>query len=263
VTPLILLVLVGLWIVVLAPAALKRLFDRRPTASIESFHQSLDLLQRTGPKIVPAAYRLQTANSGTGLAPCESGFPAVSSMPGRPNLVLLPPVDDDIRILGPVGATSTRPEAVEPDAPEYQYEYDHQWAESDMAYGEPRPVRRPGPDVLRRHRTRVRRRNLIGLLTVNLVVTAPLGALGGLHLLWIVTALSGVALAGFLGLVAYARALSAQDRRFDNLRVGRHSPRAIRAFEAAREQPVLSRGIAVQYTFDDFDSEVVRAAVAR
>jgi hypothetical protein len=248
---LILLILVGLWIVVLAPSAIKRLFDRRPTASIESFHQRLDLLQRTGPKIVSPAYRLQTAHSGTGLAPCESGFPAVSSMPGRPNLVLLPPVDDE-----------AVPEIVASFGPEG---YEEEWVES---YEEYPPVaaeaRRRGPDPFQRHRTRVRRRNVLALLAVNLLVTAPLGAMAGLHLLWIVTGISGLALAAYLSLVAYAKALTAQERRFGSLeRAGSSTSADSLDVYGDDEQPVLSRGIAVRYQFDDFEMDSLPVVIAR
>ena len=194
------LILVALWIVVLAPTLLKRYVDNKSTGSIDSFHQSLHLLERAGPKIVPPAYRLETAQSSIGVAVGQTGFPAVSSRPGRPNLVLLQPVADpessDDEILDDAGSHYRRlPPADDPTPPE---------APSTLA-----------ATFERDHRRQVQRRRrdvLIGL-TGTLVVSLLLGIVPALHGLWIVSILAGIGLAGFAGLAVYAQLLETERRR--------------------------------------------------
>ena len=78
----ILLILVVLWIVVLAPAFVKKYLERRSTVSIDSFHERLHLLERTGPKLVAAAYRLETAAvAAPGWPSGSRGFPPSPAVP--------------------------------------------------------------------------------------------------------------------------------------------------------------------------------------
>lgn len=53
------LVLVVVWIVVLTPRLVRHFREGRSKYSIESFHEQLHLLERTGPKLVKPAYRLE------------------------------------------------------------------------------------------------------------------------------------------------------------------------------------------------------------
>ncbi len=53
------LVLVLLWVAVLTPRVIRRFREGSSNSSIESFHQQLHLLERTGPKLVQPAYRLE------------------------------------------------------------------------------------------------------------------------------------------------------------------------------------------------------------
>lgn len=87
----ILLILAAVWIVVLAPSAIRRLTGRRGSTSIDTFHHELRLLKRSGPKLIAPAFRLETAFAGGTMARSSSGLPAVSSMPGRPSLVIIEP----------------------------------------------------------------------------------------------------------------------------------------------------------------------------
>ncbi len=217
------LILVALWLVLLAPAFVKKHLENRSTVSIDSFHRSLHLLERTGPKLVAPAYRLETAHATTGVAPGQSGLPAVSSMPGRPNLVLLQPVGDDpaatddvvvddaagrhyLRVppqlvaapdpslsgLSSAGLSSAGPSAVGPS-------------------GAP-PTLAARSGEYRTEQARRRRRDILLALGGTVVLTAPLGAVHGLHLLWVVTILAGIALAAYVGLAAYAQALDGTHR---------------------------------------------------
>jgi hypothetical protein len=178
----ILLILVVLWLVVLAPSIWKRYTERRTGESINSFHQGLHLLERTGPKLVAPAFRLETAHAETGLAPGQSGFPAISSIPGRPKLVLLRPTD--------AGA-----EMVAARQPLYA---DARAASAARARTE---------QAARRRAARRRRRDILAVLAVTLVFSASLGFVHSLRLLWVVAALCAVALGGFILLAAYAQSL--------------------------------------------------------
>ena len=57
----VLLILVVVWAAVLVPSLLRRRFDRRSGDSIGEFHQHLRVLRRTGPAVVPPAFRLTTS----------------------------------------------------------------------------------------------------------------------------------------------------------------------------------------------------------
>jgi hypothetical protein len=200
----ILLILVVLWIVVLAPAFVKKYLERRSTVSIDSFHERLHLLERTGPKLVAAAYRLETAQSSTGMAVGQSGFPAVSSRPGRPNLVLLQAVGD--------GETGTDDEVVDQVSGEHYRRLPPQIVADPPTCLIPESRRAHGLDDRHRRQARRRRRDLVLGLSVSLAVTALLGLVPALHGLWVLTLLSTLGLAGYVGLAAYAQLLEA-DRR--------------------------------------------------
>lgn len=195
----IVLILVALWAVVLTPALLKKWLDRRSTVSIETFHQQLHLLERAGPKLVDPAYRLETAPSGAGLAVGQSGYPAVSSRPSRPNLVLLKPVSDgDAR----PGGTD---DVVDSSSGEHFRRVGSPLVDDDD------PSRRLAAariEELRRHQAQRRRRDLVLGLASTLVITGLLGL--AVPMFWVLTGLAAVALGGYVGLAAYAQLLEAE-----------------------------------------------------
>lgn len=212
-TVLVLLILVVLWIVVLAPGLVGKFREKRSTGSIDSFHHSLHLLERTGPKIVAPAYRLQTAHSSTGTAPGASGLPAVSSMPGRANLVLLRPVDG-------AGAATGDAEVVDDRGGHYR--------RVPTNGTDPVPtVAAPTGSERRQREARRRRRDILTGLLATFICTGLLGLVHSLQALWIVTVLSGVALAGFVALAAYATALAAQEQQDLRLRRSLGAPRTL------------------------------------
>ncbi len=57
----VLLILGVVWAAVLAPSLLRRRYQHRSDDSIGEFHQHLRVLRRTGPALVPAAFRLSTS----------------------------------------------------------------------------------------------------------------------------------------------------------------------------------------------------------
>ena len=86
--------------------------------------------------------------------------------------------------------------------------------------------RRPAPSGASARRCRRRRDILTGLLAT-FICTGLLGLVHSLQALWIVTVLSGVALAGFVALAAYATALAAQEQQDLRLRRSLGAPRTL------------------------------------
>jgi hypothetical protein len=203
----VLLILAALWIVVLLPGYLKKRQERRSTGSIESFHERLHLLERTGPKLVEPAYRLETANPQA--TPASSGLPTVSSNPGRAKLVLLQPVSGD--------AFDAEDDVVD------DREGTHYRRVAPLEFDTPPlpplpgPERR-GPDPYRRQLAAKRRRDTLAVLVGIFLVTAAAGSLHPLHPLWVLTAISGLALVAYVGLLVYAQSLNAEQRRLEQLR---------------------------------------------
>lgn len=160
-------VLVCVWIAVLTPRVVRYFREDRAEGSIESFHQQLHLLERTGPKLVAPAHTLETAYASS-----ASGAPPVDAPWGRPDLVLV---------------DSLTPSAGPPT--------EHGSWISGRARAD------------RRRRGRRRRRDiLLGLVAVA-VLSGGLGAMRGLHLLWAATGAALVLAAGFVALAAYAQLL--------------------------------------------------------
>jgi hypothetical protein len=211
VTPVILLVLVVLWIVVLAPSVWRKRTERRSSGSIDTFHRQLHLLERTGPKIVAPAYRLQSVGAPTPTVPGQSGYPVVSSAAHRPNLVLLrnDGTRDELATEGtgpaPAGLSVVEAPAV--------------------------PPLEQGHDRYRRRQATRRRRDILCGLLATFVLTALLGLIHSLRLLWILTVLSGLGIVAYVALVSYARSLSAGRRQGAPRRVA--APQPYR-FEPAR-----------------------------
>ncbi len=167
------LVLVVVWVAVLTPRLVRHFREGRSHSSIESFHEQLHLLERTGPKLVEPAYRLEVPATG----------------PSTPGLAL---VESN-------GPTSMTPR---------------------LAHA----LRQKQTLSQSRRRRRRRRDLLLGLLAVA-ACTGGLGEMHALHLLWAITGVSALAIAGYVALVAYAQMLHA-DR--DAVR-----PITVRAPEAA------------------------------
>lgn len=209
----VLLILAVVWILVLAPAGWKKLSSRRSGASIESFHHELRLLKHSGPKLIAPAFRLETAQSAA-VGAARSGYPVVSSMPGRAPLVLVPAGGESA---GPArspaggtlpggslladgwaeagtGAVMPSRRAVPPAAGWEAGRPVERWASTRGAGG--------------RRGARRRRRNILGALAGTVAATGLLGLAPPLHAAWVLTALSVAALACYLGLAAYAANLA-------------------------------------------------------
>lgn len=203
----ILVILGALWLIVLAPAFIKRWLERRPGESIDSFHHQLHLLERTGPKLVAPAYRLGATEPSEPVGVGPSGYPSVSSMPRRPNLVLLRPLGDE-----PTPSASIDPDDEVVD----QSSGEHYRRVAPISVDEGRtsgvtsvpPLSPPSPEEMARLRARRRRGDILfGLLAAG-VVTSLLGIAGSLHALWFVSMACGAALVLYISLMVFAASMA-------------------------------------------------------
>lgn len=238
----ILLILVALlWIAVLAPGAITKISERRSSGSIDSFHDRLHLLERTGPKLIRPANRLERAEprrlaTAVGYAPAPVPQPVV-----RPALVLLetarpeseantidvipldqsePPVrvvaqrassprhdfgDDGpaVRMLdGPSLGAIARPETVdEPDIAAWQAPTSAEQAE-------------------RRAQAARRRRDILGVLVTTMVLSGLLGIVPSLRPALIATAAAGFILVVYVAMAIYAVSSRAERHRTSDLAFG-------------------------------------------
>ena len=184
------LILAVLWAVVLGPPLVRRVMERRSTESIDSFHHSLHLLERTGPKIIQPAYRLGVATAGA--APPVDANPGT----GRPNLVLLKAVDPASGGAAVVDETSGEC-------------YERLGVPPDVVEAErARPSLAERAGEYRRQRNRRRRRDIVVGLGGTALITGLAGIAHGLHALWILTGICAVTLLAYAALFHYARRLA-------------------------------------------------------
>lgn len=211
-------ILVVLWAAVLGPRIVRRLRERGPDGSVDSFYHELHLLDRAAPKTVAPANRLETAVGGAAV-PGSSGYPSVSSMPGRPSLVLLPPVRSDD---GPGVRPPARPAAAAP--PAIGVPANRTLAARDRAY--------------RVRQTRRRRRDVLLVLLAVVAVTGLLGTTHSFRFLWDLTILAAVLLVVYVGLAVRAGQMAATARY-------RQAP--VRPSTSARRPVAGSRGARQRY----------------
>jgi hypothetical protein len=184
----ILLVLVAvLWIVVLAPGALRRFGERQGGGSIDHFHRELRLLEHAGPKMVTPAYRLR------GSRPVH----APNASLARPRLVLLRPVDDgqSADIDDGEGTHYARVGVIESPEPPMSP------AQTEA-----------GLAAYRRQQARQRCTFVLRLLTAAAISSGIVGVVPSLRLAWVFTAITGLGALALVALVAYAREVEGQRR---------------------------------------------------
>ena len=223
----ILLVLVVLlWVAVLAPSAWRRFGERQGVGSIDHFHHQLQLLEHAGPKTVAPAYRLHTAIPG---APSTELSAEVVVDSSQPKLVLLRPTDD-----------AAAADVDGGDGSHY---------ERVGVLDRPEPVCRPEVGVqlpaYRREQARRRCTMLLRCLGGVAISTGLIGVFPGMHLVWVVTGLSGLATLGLVALMAYAKELEAEQAR-------RRSRRE--AADAALADRPTSTGYPGAWDDDDFEA---------
>jgi hypothetical protein len=224
----IVLILVAiLWIAVLVPSVISKLRERRSAGSIGRFHDRLDLLERTGPKLVQPAYRL-TGTDGA-LHPIVVSTPPP---PVRPNLTLVP-------LIGSSTASFEEP-AEEPLQTPVLEEVLMHWHESD----EDEVVEALGPDDgqlpdeemteherralvahNRRRAARRRRRDVFAALCALTAITGLLGLARPLRGAWVVSAVFFALLVGFVALAMYGQRIEAERRHLSQLHVVEQVPK--------------------------------------
>ena len=210
----IVLILVAvLWIAVLVPSVISKLSERRSAGSIDHFHQRLNLLQRTGPKLVEPAYRL----TGTESAASSTG-PVVAAVPpplARPNLILVPPVDD-----ASLSSAMLPDELAQPSAVDEVVVRLHLpppiATESDLSALSVADQRRLVARD-RRQLARKRRRDVFGTLCALAALTGVLGLVHPLRGAWILSAVFLALLVAFLGLAVYGQHVEAERRQSEHL----------------------------------------------
>ena len=207
------------WIVILGP----NLVRRRSHAggginSISHFHHQLRILEHSGPQpIVTPAYRLRSMDGTGAPGPVPSG-------PAAPAPVLTVVGADQLPrpALAFLGQAPADPHAA----------VDAHGADSpDVALDASGPTRGgiardPGisnrsAEPHARHLARRRRRDTLGVLTSIFVVTFLIGCIPGAGMAWALTALSGVALAGYVSMLVHLRRLADErERKLHYLRPG-------------------------------------------
>jgi hypothetical protein len=239
------LVLVAiLWIAVLVPGVISKLHERRSAGSIGRFHQRLDLLERTGPKLVKPAYRLTGSRTASIASPVVV---PVAPPPVRPNLTLVPsPVEGASAMSESV---IEEPEFVHDDGVVVQLRRDRGDPEEldELLYGEviehaevPELTRTDQRDLVateRRLRARRRRRDTFGALCALVALTGLLGLAHPLRGAWVASGVFLGLLVVFVGLAVYGQRVEAERRHLEKLQ----------RTEFAREVELESESTIVKY----------------
>jgi hypothetical protein len=239
----ILLVLVALlWIAVLAPGIITKISERRSSGSIDSFHDRLHLLERTGPKLIVPANRLERAEprrlpAAVGYAQPPPLRPAV-----RPALVLLetaePESDGSAVDVVPLEQSGSPLRVVARHASSPGGEFDGAEIPAVRMLDGPslgaiaRPDTIDVPDVAlwrspvrqgrpeRRARAARRRRDILGVLVTVMVLSGLLGIVPSLRRALIASAVAGFLIIVFVALALYAVTIRAERERTSDLAAG-------------------------------------------
>jgi hypothetical protein len=199
--PVVLLVVIAVaWIAILTPGWLRRRQSGPDgISSISHFHQQLRVLESSSPApIVAPAYRLHSIGDRR-VAPVEEEGREPDARPvltvvgakdlPRPALAFLGQDGSETRGPAPSTARAATPERV--------------------LGGEPGRSSRTAPppvsDPLARQQALRRRRDILGGLVLVFVLTMLAGFIPGASMLWVLTALSGVALAAYVALLVQLR----------------------------------------------------------
>ena len=233
------IIIAAAWIVILTPSLMKRRSRAvGEIGSISHFHRQLRVLEHSGPQpIVAPAYRLRSVDgSGDGEAN-GSGHPGVAAVPvlsvvgarqlPRPALAFLGEDPDD----GSPGPSDPRQiGSIAGPGPSEQW----------PSLGSSAP--RAGPRVPRPPRARFlvrkRRRDALAVIAGIFIGTLVIGCVPGASAVWILTALSGVALAAYVTiLVQLRRSAEERERKLHYLR-----PEGAEPGPGMRRPPVAMSG---------------------
>jgi hypothetical protein len=219
----IVLILVAiLWIAVLVPSVISRMRERRSAGSIGRFHQRLDLLERTGPKLVQPAYRL----TGTdGVASPNNRIVVATPPPVRPYLTLVSPTGDEVPSSGALRDEQAQPHVLEEVVMDVQEAAEDFEDFEDPEYDEPLAEELPEADrrvlmaLKRRQAARRRRRDVFATLCALTAVTGLLGLARPMRVAWVLSGVFLVLLVAFVALAMYGQRIEAERRHLANLHI--------------------------------------------
>lgn len=240
----ILLILVALlWIAVLAPGIITKISERRSSGSIDSFHDRLHLLERTGPKLIVPANRLERAEPRRLRAAVGYTQPLPLRPAVRPALVLLetaePESDGSAVDVVPLEQSGSPLRVVARHASSPGGEFDDgaeipavRMLDGPSLGAIARPDTIDVPDVAlwgppvrqgraeRRAHAARRRRDLLGVLVTVMVLSGLLGIVPSLRRALIATAVAGFLIIVFVALALYAVTIRAERERTSDLAAG-------------------------------------------
>lgn len=219
----VLFLVVILWIAVLVPSVYTKWSERRSAGSIGRFHQRLDLLERTGPKLVEPAYRLTGTESRSASKPL---IVPISPPPVRPSLRLLPGSDG-----GSVARSEGRELVMVMDRedPIVLEEFGRAEELTEGRGAEQMAQEHWGARAFehaareRRRLARRRRRNVFALLCGLSAVTALMGLAHPLRAAWVMSGLFVVMLVAFIALAVHGQRIEAEHRHLSRLGLAERS----------------------------------------
>jgi membrane protein YdbS with pleckstrin-like domain len=182
----VLVFLAVVWAVILVPTLLRR---RRTGDSISHFHHQLGILQRGDTPAVPPPYRLQSV-------------PATRSVTVNGAPLTTPPV---LTVVGcdqlprPALAYLAEQGPVAPQAP----------GGADRVSDDGYPV----SDAFSRQVARKRRRDTLMVLVLTFACSLFLGMIPAIRMLWVVSAVSGVAIVAYVALLVHLRGVAEERER--------------------------------------------------
>ncbi|HLN05363.1 MAG TPA: hypothetical protein VK217_03725 [Acidimicrobiales bacterium] len=233
----ILLILVALlWIAVLAPGIVTKISERRSSGSIDSFHDRLHLLERTGPKLIVPANRLERRQPRRLPEAVGESQPRMLADPqAPPALVLLETaVPEPSPSVFPLGPSGVPMRLVVDRALLGEVEREVEGPAVRMLDGPSLGVV-PQPDSIeelepplgspsgrpavaeRRGQAARRRRDIVGVLLITTVLSGLLGVVPSLRPALIATGVAGFLLIVFVGLAVYTVASRAARSEADRL----------------------------------------------
>ncbi len=214
------IIIVVAWIVILAPSLMKRRSSVGEIGSISHFHRQLRVLEHSGPQpIVAPAYRLRSVDgSGPAQAPGgpEVAAPVLSVVGAselpRPALAFLGD-DPDEQAAGP----AARPRLVfddvaGPGGPRTAVTITAATTTTTTPTAAVGALGRVGPTEARLL-VRRRRRDTLAVMAAVFGLTLAIGFVPAARPAWIVTALSGAALAAYVALLVHLRRMAEERER--------------------------------------------------
>jgi hypothetical protein len=255
----ILLILVALlWIAVLAPGVLSKISDRRSSGSIDHFHDRLHLLERTGPKLIAPANRLERLPRRL---PAAVGFEQRAPFaPVRSSLVLLETAEPESAANAfdatPLEQGAATVRVVARDVPRTAGHVDDVGTPAVRMLDGPSLGTLPQPETIdvpdiglwqpqihegrgeRRTKAARRRRDILGVLVSTIVLSGLLGIVPSLRRALIATAAAGFLLIVFIALALYAVTIRAERTRASDLFSEASGSERLRELEVSHVGPL-------------------------